>query len=87
VTGHDGMRRLQEDMQQARAAGNMSEHDAHIGLRIARALTGGDVESGAFVAEDTLLDLERQGFVELIQHPLTRARIDHMLKTGKALHN
>jgi 3-hydroxyacyl-CoA dehydrogenase len=87
VTGHDGMRRLQADMQQALAAGSMSEHDAYIGLRVAHALTGGEAEAGALLAEQTLLDLERQGFVELIQHPLTRARIDHMLTTGKALRN
>jgi 3-hydroxyacyl-CoA dehydrogenase len=87
VTGNDGMRRLQADMQQALAAGSMSEHDAYIGLRVARVLTGGEIEPDALLAEETLLDLERQGFVELIQHPLTRARIDHMLTTGRALRN
>lgn len=87
VSGRDGMRRLNEDMRQALASGRMSEHDAHIGLRVALALAGGEIDPGTAVAEDTLLDIERQGFLELLRHPRTQARIHHTLSTGQALRN
>lgn len=87
VSGRDGMRRLNEDMQQALASGRMTEHDACIGLRVALALTGGEIEPGTPVAEDTLLDIERRGFLDLLQHPRTQARIHHTLTTGEALRN
>ncbi|MCG3202428.1 MAG: putative 3-hydroxyacyl-CoA dehydrogenase [Gammaproteobacteria bacterium] len=87
VCGRDGMRRLNEDMRQALASGRMTEHDAYIGLRVALALTGGEIEPGTLVAEDALLDIERRGFLELLQHPRTQARIHHTLTTGEALRN
>jgi 3-hydroxyacyl-CoA dehydrogenase len=74
-------------MGQALASGRMSEYDAHIGLRVALALTGGEIDPGTAVAEDTLLDIERQGFLELLRHPRTQARIHHTLSTGQALRN
>ena len=34
-----------------------------------------------------MLELEREGFMRLIRHPDTLARIEHMLETGKPLRN
>jgi len=34
-----------------------------------------------------LLDLELKAFLTLVQQPGTLARLEHMLKTGKALRN
>ena len=34
-----------------------------------------------------MLELEREGFVELCLEPLTQARMEFMLKTGKPLLN
>jgi len=87
VSGRDGMRRLNEEIGRALASGRMSEHDAYIGLRVALALTAGEIDPGTAVAEDTLLDIERQGFLELLRHPRTQARIQHTLSTGQALRN
>ena len=53
----------------------------------ATALCGGDVDPNTMVDEEWLLGLERKGFVELARTPLTQARIEHMLKTGKPLRN
>ncbi len=66
----------------------ISEYDAFIGKKLAYVLTGGDVATPVTpVDEQTLLDLERQVFVELCQQPKTQGRIAHMLKTGKPLRN
>lgn len=65
----------------------ISEYDDEIATRIATVLCGGEVDRGAVVDEDWLLELERRHFVELAQQEKTQARIAHMLKTGKPLRN
>ncbi len=65
----------------------ISEYDAEIATRIATVLCGGEVDRGALVDEQWLLNLERKHFVELAQQDKTQARIAHMLKTGKPLRN
>jgi len=39
------------------------------------------------VSEQYLLDLEREAFLSLCGEPKTMERIQHMLKTGRALRN
>ena len=65
----------------------ISEHDSEIATRIATVLCGGEVDRGALVDEEWLLQLEREHFVSLAQMPKTQERIEHMLKTGKPLRN
>lgn len=65
----------------------ISPYDYEIAERIATILCGGQIDRGALVDEDWLLQLERQHFVELAQQEKTQARIAHMLKTGKPLRN
>ncbi len=65
----------------------MSEHDAFLAKRIAYVMSGGDVNVGSEVAEETILKLERDAFVDFCKEEKTIARIDHMLKTGKPLRN
>ena len=68
-------------------AGYISDHDALIGEKLARILTGGDVNHATRVNEQYLLDLEREAFLSLIGTRKTQDRIGHMLKTGKPLRN
>ena len=68
-------------------AASSPPHDYRIGLDIAEALCGGDVDPNTLVDENWLLGLERRNFVALAKTPLTHARIEHMLKTGKPLRN
>ena len=70
-----------------RDGGFISAHDDQVSLKIATALCGGEVDANTWVDEAWLLGLERQAFVELAKTPLTQARIEHMLKTGKPLRN
>jgi len=65
----------------------ISGYDFEIAGRIATVLCGGKIDRGAVVDTDWLLRLEREHFVALGQQDKTRARIAHMLKTGKPLRN
>ena len=65
----------------------MSEHDAFLAKRIAYVMSGGEVKVGSEVDENTILQLEREAFVDFCKEEKTLARIDHMLKTGKPLRN
>jgi 3-hydroxyacyl-CoA dehydrogenase len=68
-------------------AGRVTDHDALIGRKLARVLTGGDVPHATTVSEQYLLDLEREAFVSLCGERKTLERIAHTLKTGKPLRN
>ena len=50
-------------------------------------LTGGKTDSTDAVSEDDLSALERQALATLARNPLTIARMEHMLETGKPLRN
>ncbi len=58
-----------------------------LGGKIAYIISGGDVRDNAAVAEDVILTLEREAFIDLLQQEKIQARIEHMLKTGKPLRN
>lgn len=70
-----------------KAAGQVSDHDAKIGRKIAGILCGGDVPKGTALTERYLLDLEREAFLSLCGEEKTRERISHMLMKGKPLRN
>ncbi len=87
VAGRTGIATLNAAMINMKEGGFISEHDYEIGCRVAETLCGGDVEAGSLVDEQWLLDLERKNFMELLATGKTQARIEHMLKHGKALRN
>jgi 3-hydroxyacyl-CoA dehydrogenase len=87
VAGSTGIATLKMMLINMKEGGFISEHDYDISSRIAEIICGGEVETGSFVDEKWLLDLERRHFVELAKTEKTQARIDHMLKTGKPLRN
>ena len=68
-------------------AGRITDHDALIGRKLARIMAGGNLPAKTLLSEQELLDLEREAFLSLIAEPKTQARIQQMLKTGKALRN
>jgi 3-hydroxyacyl-CoA dehydrogenase len=68
-------------------AGQISDHDKLIGASLARVMTGGDLPRATMVSEQLLLDLEREAFLRLVGERRTLERIQHMLKTGRALRN
>ena len=86
VTGDQGLEQIHREIDNRLEAGSISQHDAVVGRGLARVLTGG---GGAHrkITESSILDLEREVFLQLCSTELTRARIDHMLTTGKPLRN
>jgi len=67
--------------------GFISDHDELIGKKLARVMSGGDLNHQTFVSEQYLLDLEREAFVSLCAERKTQERIAATLKTGKPLRN
>ncbi len=63
-----------------------SEYDAHIASRLAHVICGGGVDPQT-VDADWFLRLEREIFLDLVQHEKTQARVQYMLETGKPLRN
>jgi 3-hydroxyacyl-CoA dehydrogenase len=70
-----------------RQGGFISEHDQLIGRKLAKVMSGGDLNHKTFVSEQYLLDLEREAFLSLCGERKTQERIAAMLKTGKPLRN
>ncbi|MDR3304442.1 MAG: enoyl-CoA hydratase/isomerase family protein [Clostridiales Family XIII bacterium] len=67
--------------------GYASEYDAHIAMKIAWVMTGGDAMKGAVVDEQYLLDLEREAFLSLCGEEKTKERMLYMMNNRKPLRN
>jgi 3-hydroxyacyl-CoA dehydrogenase len=65
----------------------VSAYDAFLAKRIAFVISGGDVRTNSTVAEEVILNLEREAFVDFWKEEKTIARVTHMLTTGKPLRN
>jgi 3-hydroxyacyl-CoA dehydrogenase len=78
---------LKLGIHQMKRGGFISDYDALIGEKLARILTGGDLNHPTRVSEQYLLDLEREAFLSLCGERKTQERIGHMLKSGKPLRN
>ena len=69
------------------AQGKATPHDVVVTKILAHVLTGGDTDISESVSEQQLLDLEHDGFLEVIKTKGSIARIEQMLETGKRLRN
>ena len=78
---------LKLGIHQLKRGGFISDYDALIGEKLARIMTGGDLNHPTRVSEQYLLDLEREAFLSLCGQRKTQERMAHMLKTGKPLRN
>jgi 3-hydroxyacyl-CoA dehydrogenase len=78
------LERMQLGLYIGRQGEFISAYDAVIGEKLAHVLSGGGKPTAS---EQQLLDLEREAFLSLCGRRETQQRIQHMLKTGKALRN
>ncbi|HYO62144.1 MAG TPA: 3-hydroxyacyl-CoA dehydrogenase/enoyl-CoA hydratase family protein [Pyrinomonadaceae bacterium] len=85
--GQSALSTLKLGIHQMKRGGFISEHDALVGEKLARILSGGDLNHPARVSEQYLLDLEREAFLSLCGERRTQERMAHTLKTGKPLRN
>lgn len=87
VAGREGHARLQAGLVNWLEGGFISQHDYYLANQIARVICGGEVYQGELVDEKWILHLEKEAFMALTAHPLSQARIAHLLETGKPLRN
>ena len=87
VLGDSAQAAMKLALHMMKRGGYISDHDELIGKRLARVMSGGEMNHRAYVSEQYLLDLEREAFVSLCGEQKTLERISAMLKTGKPLRN
>lgn len=78
---------LEEVIRGMREAGQSSEHDVKVAGKVAEVLTASTLTPGTLLAEQAILDLEREAFLSLAGEGKTQERIAYTLKTGKPLRN
>ena len=87
VVGKAGYANIMAQIANLHEGGFISDHDKYIVDRLARVMTVSRVEENTIVESQTILDLERKYFVELLGTQKTQDRIEHTLKKGKPLRN
>jgi 3-hydroxyacyl-CoA dehydrogenase len=86
VLGTPALATFKMGIYNARAGGQISEHDALVATKVATILCGGDRHPGV-ASEQHYLDLEREAFLSLLGTKKTQERVAFMLKEGKPLRN
>jgi 3-hydroxyacyl-CoA dehydrogenase len=69
------------------AAGQATEHDGLVAMKVAHILCGGLAGAAAPVTEQQVLDLEVEAFVSLCGEEKTQARMQYFLMNNKPLRN
>ena len=87
VIGESAQGMIAAEIFNMHSGGFITDYDAHLAKRIAFVISGGEVRANSEVDEQTILNLERQNFVELLGQEKTLARIEHLLETGRPLRN
>ena len=87
LPGPSGRTAIELFLYQMHEAGWATDHDMVVGKKLAYVMTGGDIPNKTWVAEEQILELEREAFLSLCGTEATQARIEHMLSTGRPLRN
>jgi 3-hydroxyacyl-CoA dehydrogenase len=87
LPGESGIATLQMMVGTLVEAGQASEHDAKIAVKLAELLCGGVSGSSHEVTEAEMLELEREAFVSLCGEPKSQERMQYMLVNNKPLRN
>ncbi|HEY5908235.1 MAG TPA: 3-hydroxyacyl-CoA dehydrogenase/enoyl-CoA hydratase family protein, partial [Vicinamibacteria bacterium] len=77
VLGTPALATFKMGIYNARAGGQISEHDALVAQKVANVLCGGDRSPGA-ASEQHFLDLEREAFLSLLGTKKTQERVAYM---------
>ncbi|HEX2859086.1 MAG TPA: 3-hydroxyacyl-CoA dehydrogenase NAD-binding domain-containing protein [Alphaproteobacteria bacterium] len=87
LPGPSGATALELGLQEFVKKGLATPHDVVVGRGLAKILTGGATDHTVQVSEDAMRKLEREVIIDLAKTGGTKARIAHILKTGKPLRN
>jgi 3-hydroxyacyl-CoA dehydrogenase len=69
------------------SAGQASEHDAKIAMKVAEVLCGGEAGAIGPVTEERMLELECEAFLSLCGEQKSQERMQYMLMNNKPLRN
>jgi 3-hydroxyacyl-CoA dehydrogenase len=87
LPGESGRVALEMAVDAFAAQGKATPHDVVVSKALATVLSGGNADWIDTTSEDDVTQLERAVFMQLVQHPDSLARTEHMLATGKPLRN
>ncbi len=78
---------LKQELSEQHAAGKLTAFDLELGNLLVDILTGGYQQEPAWVDPWQILDAAREASLSIRFRPESKARMNHMLKTGKRLSN
>jgi len=87
VLGRSALGALYSGIYAMKTANYATEHDALVARKLAYVMCGGDLSEPTFVAEQYLLDLEREAFLSLCGEKKSLERIQSVLRSGKPIRN
>jgi 3-hydroxyacyl-CoA dehydrogenase len=87
LPGESGMATIEMMVRTLVDAGQASEHDAKIAMKLGQVLCGGASGASHEVTEDEMLELEREAFISLCGEPKSLERMQSMLMNNKPLRN
>jgi 3-hydroxyacyl-CoA dehydrogenase len=87
VLGRGALSTLYTAINEFKLGNYMSDYDVEISRKVAYVLCGGDLTQSQQVSEQYLLDIEKEGFLELLGNQKTLDRIQYMLMNNKPLRN
>jgi 3-hydroxyacyl-CoA dehydrogenase len=87
AAGRDGLAALRVGIFMFKEGKYITEYESHIAGKLAHVMAGGELSQPAWVAEQYILDLEREAFLSLCGQEKTQQRMWHFLQTGKPLRN
>jgi len=87
VLGQQALGMFEVGAHQMLEGGYISEHEKKMVQKLGYVMAGGPLSEPTYVSEQYLLDLEREAFLSLCGERKTLERLQHMIKTGKALRN
>lgn len=87
VLGSDFKAIIEGQLRNWLSGGFATEHDCVIARSIADVLAGGNVPLGTIVNQKYLLEIEKEQFMALWNHPKTQERMTFWMKNRRPLHN
>jgi 3-hydroxyacyl-CoA dehydrogenase len=87
AAGRDALAALRVAIYMYWKAKQITDYDQVVAENLANVMTGGAISAPTWVDETYILELEKEAFLSLCGKEETRARMKHMLDTGKPLRN
>ena len=87
AAGRDARAALLVGIYMMKEGNYITEYEAVMAHKLANVMTGGELSRPAWVAEQYILDLEREAFLSLCGEQKTQQRMWNLLQTGKVLRN